>query len=66
MTDYNIKKIQAFNYYTNPFSPTLINALGSLVRAGYNHSYTKSYRRKIFLVDRFIDVLLRGRKKEEG
>lgn len=55
--DYSIKKIQAFNYYINPYSPTFMNALGSLIRAGYSYSYAKSYGRKIFLMNRFICVL---------
>ena len=55
--DYNIKKQQAFSYYIDPYSPTYMNALVSLTRAGYSYSYAKSYGRKIFSMDRFIDAL---------
>jgi len=54
---YVIKKIRAFSYYLDPSSPTFMNALGSLTRAGYSYSYAKSYGRKIFHMDRFIDAL---------
>jgi len=50
--DYVIKKIRAFSYYLDPYSPTFMNALGSLTRAGYSYSYAKSYGRRIFLMDR--------------
>lgn len=60
--DYNIKKKLAFGYYIDPYSPTYMNALGSLTRAGYSYSYAKSYGRKVFLMDRFIGVLL-GRRR---
>lgn len=62
--DYNIKKQLAFNYYVNPDSPTFMNALGSLTRAGYSYSYAKSYGRKIFLMDRFIGVLYGPNKRK--
>lgn len=65
VTDCNVKKIRAFNYYINPYSPTYMNALGSLTRAGYSYSYAKSYGRKIFLMDRFVDVLY-GKIRQEG
>jgi len=65
--DYEIKKIQAFGYYINPYSPTFMNALGSLTRAGYSYSYAKSYGRQVFLMDRFIDVLFgKTRGSERG
>jgi len=60
--DYNIKKQLAFNYYINPYAPTYMNTLGSLIRAGYSYSYAKSYGRKIFLMDRFIDAFY-GKKR---
>ena len=65
--DYEIKKRLAFSYYMNPYSPTFMNALGSLTRAGYSYSYAKSYGRQVFLMDRFIDALhgkIRGSEKE--
>ena len=61
--DYGIKKILAFGYYLNPESPTFMNALRSLIRAGYSYSYAKSYGRQVFLMDRFIDVLF-GKTRE--
>lgn len=68
--DYDIKKRQAFTYYFNPYSPTYMNALRSLTRAGYSYNYAKSYGSKVFFMDRFVDVLFgktRGReKKVEG
>lgn len=63
--DCDIKKIQAFAYYMNRYSSTFMNVLGSLTRAGYSYSYAKSYGRKIFLMDRFIDVLF-GKTKERN
>lgn len=64
---YVTKKIQAFTYYLDPSSPTFMNALGSLTRAGYSYNYAKSYGRNVFLMDRFIDALhgkIRGSEKE--
>ena len=46
--DYEIKKRLAFSYYMNPYSPTFMNALGSLTKAGYSYNYAKSYGRKVF------------------
>jgi len=54
--DYNIKKIQALGYHIDPYSLTSMNALSSLTRAGYSYNYAKSYGRKVFLMDRFIDA----------
>jgi len=42
-----------------------MNALGSLTRIGYSYSYTKSYGRKIFLMDRLVAALY-GRIRQEG
>jgi len=50
----NLRKIQAFRYYFYSSSPTFMNALGSLTRAGYSYSYAKSYGSKILLMDRFV------------
>jgi len=65
--DYVTKKVLVYSYYLDPSSPTFLNALQSLVRAGYSYSYAKSYGRKVFLMDRFVDALHgklgRGRKK---
>ena len=55
--DYEIKKRLAFTYYLDPSSPTFMNALGSLTKAGYSYNYAKSYGRKVFLMDRFIGAL---------
>jgi len=60
---YVSKKIQAYSYYLDPYSPTFMNALGSLTRAGYSYSYAKSYGRQVFLMDRFIDALFGLRRK---
>jgi len=38
-----------------PDSPTFMNALGSLTRAGYSYSYAKSYGSKVFFMDRFVN-----------
>jgi len=67
--DYEIKKRLAFSYYMNPYSPTFMNALGSLTRAGYSYSYAKSYGSKVFFMDRFVGAFLvygksKGREKE--
>ena len=59
---YVSKKIEAFTYYLDPTSPTFMNTLGSLTRAGYSYNYAKSYGRNVFLMDRFIDVL-RGKTR---
>jgi len=53
--DYEIKKRLAFKYYFLPDSPTFMNALGSLTRAGYSYSYAKSYGSKVFFMDRFVN-----------
>jgi len=55
--DYEIKKGLVFRYYFDPYSPTFMNALGSLTRAGYSYNYAKSHGRNVFLMDRFIDAL---------
>jgi len=41
----------------NPYSPTFMNALGSLTRAGYSYNYAKSYGSKVFYMDRFVVAL---------
>ncbi len=64
--DYANKKVLAYNYYLNPSSYTFLNALQSLIRAGYSYSYAKSYGRKVFLMDRFIDALYGPGKRKEG
>ncbi len=64
--DYEIKKRLAFAYYLNPYSPTFMNALGSLTRAGYSYSYAKSYGRQVFLMDRFIDAMYGKMRVKEG
>jgi len=61
--DYEIKKRLAFSYYMNPYSPTFMNALGFLTRAGYSYNYAKSYGSKVFLMDRFIGALFGLGKK---
>jgi hypothetical protein len=61
--DYVSKKIQAYTYYLDPSSPTFMNALQSLTRAGYSYGYAKSYGRKVFLMDRFIYALWGGKRK---
>lgn len=65
--DYEIKRRLAFAYYLNPYSPPYMNALRSLIRAGYSYNYAKSYGSKVFFMGRFIDALrgkTRGREKE--
>ena len=68
--DYEIKKRLAFRYYFDPYSPTFMNALGSLTRAGYSYNYARSYGSKVFFmarfvnspfIDRFIDALYTDR-----
>jgi len=59
--DYEIKKRLAFKYYFDPYSPTFMNALRSLTRAGY--SYAKSYGSKVFFMDRFVVALFGLGKK---
>ncbi len=61
--DYYIKKRLAYSYYLDPSSPTFMNALGSLTRAGYSYSYAKSYGRQVFLMERFIGALFGRRRK---
>ena len=63
--DYEIKKRLAFSYYMNPYSPTFMNALGSLTRAGYSYNYAKSYGSKVFFMERFIVALYGKNKKRE-
>lgn len=55
--DYEIKKRLAFSYYLDPSSPTYMNALRSLTRAGYSYNYAKSYGSKVFFMDRFVGAL---------
>ena len=62
---YVSKKIEAFSYYLDPSSPTFMNALRSLTRAGYSYNYAKSYGRQVFLMDRFIDGLYGLRKRRK-
>lgn len=62
--DYAIKKIRVYGYYLNPESPTFLNALGSLTKAG--HSYAKSYGSKVFFMGRFIDALWGKTRGSEG
>jgi len=64
--DYEIKKRLAVSYYMNPYSPTFMNALGSLTRAGYSYSYAKSYGSKVFFMDRFVEALLGPGKRKKA
>ena len=52
---FNPRKCQAFTYYLNPESPTFMNALRSLTRAGYSYNYARSYGSKVFLMDSWVN-----------
>jgi len=60
---FNPRKCLAFTYYLNPESPTFLNALRSLTRAGYSYNYARSYGSKVFFMGRFIPALF-GEIKE--
>jgi len=51
----NLRKIQAFRYYFYSDSPTFMNALRSLTKAGYSYNYARSYGSKVFLMDRWVN-----------
>ena len=51
----NLRKIQAWRCYFLPDSPTFMNALQSLIRAGYSYNYARSYGNKVFFMDRFFN-----------
>ena len=53
--DPNLRKIQAFRYYFYSDSPTFMNALRSLTRAGYSYNYARSYGSKVFLMDSWVN-----------
>ena len=64
-----LKKSLAFKYYLDPNSPTYMNALRSLVRAGYSYNYARSYGSKVFFTEKFVSVLFglgKARKVNNG
>lgn len=71
-TTMNLRKILAYMYYMTPTSPTFMNALGSLTRAGYSYNYAKSYSTKVFDMPGFTEDLaiafglIKTSKKQEG
>lgn len=67
-----LKKVMAWKYYFDPGSPTFMNALRSLVKAGYSYNYARSYGTKIWDMRDFANTIAfifqgkRNKRSEEN